>query len=286
VDPATLKVLQDKLEAGPQIAPGSEVYDYLRSRFAANSAGSGRFAAGAAAMGNGFSQAGLLRDRLLGVQAPDPSRSDEENFIGMLASLFMNRVAGSALWVFSEIFDAHDETTAGNQPKTFGKVCDKLALVFRTLANTPFDAKRSLLDVTTVMVNSEFSRTLRQTGRPIDKTGTDHNQLNNSFLLGGKGIRGGQIIGASDYASASETLTGAHKLLDPTSLKIMGRPFDFTTQRPSGATPEAFDAKLYLTSDSVVNTVLTAFQVPKEKQRALDRFGTMAPTLAALLSGT
>ncbi len=55
-----------------------------------------------------------------------------------------------------------------------------------------------MFDVTTVMVASEFGRTMRGAGLPIDQTGTNHNQFSNSILIGGKGIRAGMVLGASD----------------------------------------------------------------------------------------
>jgi hypothetical protein len=55
--------------------------------------------------------------------------------------------------------------------------------------DTPFDQTHNYHDVTTVLVSSEFSRTLRQRDRPIDATGTDHNPYCNSLLVAGKEIR-------------------------------------------------------------------------------------------------
>ena len=56
-----------------------------------------------------------------------------------------------------------------------------------------------MFDVTTVMIASEFGRTLRSLDSPIDNTGTNHNQFSNSVLIGGKGIRGGMVIGESRF---------------------------------------------------------------------------------------
>ncbi len=283
VDPITLSLLREKLTTHAPLQEGSEAFQFVHDRFAANSAGTGSFSAGTAQMLAGLGNTSALREKLLGIAKPNPQFKTEEQFVEMLGSVFSNHVSRSALWVFAEGFDTHGEKSAKAQPEIFKKVANRLAVIFRAMANTPYDDKRSLLDVTTVVVNSEFSRTMRQDQVAFEKTGTDHNQLNNSFLVGGKGVRGGLVFGASDFASVDEVLSPAHRALDEKSLKIMGRPFDFATSRPSLSLPEVFAPERYLTSDSVVNTIYSAFGVPRTKYRALDRVGTVAPVLSGLL---
>ena len=82
-----------------------------------------------------------------------------------------------------------------SQPKLFADAIGRIAALLKGLNDTPFDAKRSMFDVTTVMVASEFGRTMRALDMPIDQTGTNHNQFSNSILIGGKGIRAGMVIG-------------------------------------------------------------------------------------------
>ena len=82
-----------------------------------------------------------------------------------------------------------------------------------------------MFDVTTVMVASEFGRTLRAPDAPIDNTGTNHNQFSNSILLGGKGIRGGMVIGASDLRRRDRRRSRkAHLALDPHAREDDGLP--------------------------------------------------------------
>lgn len=284
LDPATATLLRTKLNGNTPIAPGSELHDFLSTRYGAIAGGTGRVSTGAKMMLDGFRAAPTLRDRLLDLETPDPNHKAEEQFVALLGSVFRHRVAGTALWTMVDAFDTHGADQAKNQPKLFTDVTERLALIFRTMMNTPFDATRSLLDVTTVVVNSEFSRTMRQLERPIDDTGTDHNQFNNSFLVGGKGIKGGQVIGASDMATAEEKPSDVHKNFDPKGLKLMGRAFDYSTQRPTDS-PSTFDPQKYLTSDSVVNTIYSLFSVSRGHFRTTDRDGKLAaPVIGALLS--
>ena len=141
-----------------------------------------------------------------------------------------------------------------------------------------------MLDVTTVMVASEFGRTMRSPDAAIDDTGTNHNQFSNSILVGGKGIRGGLVIGASDLRDEVEEPSAAHLQLDPMQEKTMGLPFDFGTMAPRSDLPSGFDIKDYLTIGSVVNTIYSLFGVPKEHHRVLRRELPTAPVLHGLLA--
>jgi len=133
------------------------------------------------------------------------------------------------------------------------------------------------------MVASEFGRTLRAPDAPVDATGTNHNQLSNSILLGGKGIRAGLVIGASDLEDETDEASPAHVKLDPLLEKSMGLPFDFATLMPRTDLPQRFDIQDYLTIGSVVNTIYELFGVPKEHYRVLRRELPMAPVLQRLL---
>jgi hypothetical protein len=134
------------------------------------------------------------------------------------------------------------------------------------------------------MVGSEFGRTMRQQGLPIDNTGTDHNPLSNTVLVGGAGIRGGLVVGASDLQSATEQPSGAHRTLDPSAVKTMGRPFDFATQTVRSDSPSTFVPGDYVQIASVINTVYSLFDVPTDKWRLVERNGEVAPILSSLLA--
>jgi hypothetical protein len=204
----------------------------------------------------------------------------------MMGQFFRTGAARSAILVLNPpdtYYDAHDVAAVKAQPRTIGSLASTLATVFAALRNTPFDRKRSLMDVTTFVFAPEFGRTLRQKGKPVDATGTDHNPLSNSLLVGGKGIRGGCVFGASDFVSANDTLSKAHLALDPERIKVMGRPFDFDRGIPRADLPEVFAASDYLGINSVVNTLYHLFGVPMERWRAVERNGPPARILKPLL---
>ena len=104
------------------------------------------------------------------------------------------------------------------------------------------------------------------------------------ILIGGKGIRGGLVIGASDLRDEVEEPSAAHVQLDPVLEKSMGLPVDFATLMPRSDRPAACDIKDYLTIGSVVNTIYALFGVPKEHYRVLRRELPTAPVLNGLLA--
>ncbi len=264
------------------------VVSYLSSRFAALGAGPGRFSTGSKAMMSGYASAPDLSRKLQKVTLtpPDKHPNPEAAFIELMSGLFREGICGSAMIAVSPSFehlDVHAGRTAKLQSQIYDSVADKVLRVFDLLAATPYDAKRSLFDVTTVMFASEFGRTLRQPNLPQNETGTDHNSLNNSLLIGGKGINGGLVIGETDWQTPDEELSGAHKILDASGLKLIGRPFDFATSKPSAEKPKHFDIEHYLNMASVVNTLYSSFTVPQAKWRNVKRDGPKAPVIKALL---
>ena len=120
-----------------------------------------------------------------------------------------------------------------------------------------------MFDVTTVMIASEFGRTLRSLDRRSTTTGTNHNQFSNSVLIGGKGIRGGMVIGASDFDTASARLSKAHLCArpGPGESRWAGRSIS-RRSRPRSDLPDAFALGDYLTIGSAINTIYSLFGVP------------------------
>lgn len=168
-------------------------------------------------------------------------------------------------------FDTHAETDAAKSPELFTKLFQDLAGLFEALVKTPFDAANglSMLDVTTVMISSEFSRTHGQSGKPSDKTGTDHNPQSNMVLLAGKGIKGDIVVGESDLDALGAdgnftNVSGAHKSLDSGLLKRMGKPYNFDTGAASSELPAEYKLDNYISAASVINTVLSGFGVAKD----------------------
>jgi hypothetical protein len=82
----------------------------------------------------------------------------------------------------------------------------------------PFDANRSVLDVTTVVLSGEFSRTARLNSAQ----GKDHNIHANSLALIGKGVRPG-TFGYADWRREDNGTIEPHA----------AKPIDLATGRPS-----------------------------------------------------
>ena len=282
--------MSEAMKAAPPFDPKHPVASFMNSRLAAlGAAGTGRFSAGTRAMMEAYAKAPDLARRL---QRLDPKSTKQEpdgdrRFIDLMAGVFREGICSNAILEIAPKrfgLDVHAASMARNQIEIYTDVVGRVRKLFDLLAETPFDATRSLFDVTTVMFASEFGRTLRQPGLPLGDTGTDHNSLNNSILIGGKGVRGGLVIGETDWRTPTETLSGAHKQLDPAGIKLMGKPFDFNTGRARADLPKTFEADDYLHTASVINTVYSLFSVPQSKWRTVKRDGPKAPVIRQLLA--
>ena len=124
---------------------------------------------------------------------------------------------------------------------------------------------------------------MRQSYSSIEKTGTDHNALNNTVLVGGKGIRCGQVIGERDFRTSQENLSQAHLKKDSSRIKFMGKAFDFKKQEVSQEKPVDYKIEDYLNSQSIVNTMLHLFGVSKDQHLKLSNSVGAAPILKNLL---
>ena len=270
------------------------VMDFIRSRLAANSGGAGAFSAGTRRMSAGSAQANGLAATLASMQFPTDDGDDPlKKALGVVGQYFLRGATRSAfitLPMQGEL-DTHGPTLAASQPTTYAKVVDDITTLFKTLKETIFDAAtgKTLLDVTTVMVASEFGRTMYQRGLSIDKTGTDHNPLSNEILLGGKGVKGGLVVGASDLQTVAadgnlEAFSGAHKRFDDDGMKTMGKPFDFDRLAAVDDLPADYDPAHYLTVASVINTVYKSFGIAATHYWTLGRNLPTAKTLDGLLA--
>ena len=275
------------LKVADSVDPSSALSRYLAGRFQGLGQGQSSFSLGASEMGNAFAASPSLVTQMKQLKIGDTDPDDELGFAGLATQMFRLGVARSAILCLGSNkvnFDTHDPMSAKAQPKNFADLTSTLAGVLKLFRETPYDSKRSLMDVTTFIISAEFSRTLRQFGKPIDQTGTDHNPSNNSVLVGGKGIQGGLVIGASDFRSSTETLSKAHLAADPGRFRMMGKPFDFSKSIPTDQLPASFDADLYLSFNSVINTVYSLFGIDSSQYRLVERNGAKAPVLNSLLS--
>jgi hypothetical protein len=283
LQPRSVAGLANALKHIQPLQSGGELTEFIRGRLTANAAGPGRLSAGSSLMRSGLDRAPRVHQQLAQLTAPSWQLSPEQQTVALIAQCFRLSISRSAIYSPTEFFDVHATEQAKNQPRLFASAIGKIATLFKGLVETPFDNRRSMFDVTTVMVASEFGRTMRASDAPVDDTGTNHNQFSNSILLGGKGIRPGLVIGESDLSDETDEASNAHVKLDPTLEKAMGRPFDFAKLAPRDDLPGGFDIKNYLTIGSVVNTIYSLFGVPKEHYRVLRRELPVAPVLRGLI---
>ena len=290
-DSRTIPVSKDGLAqlvsgVGALDAIAPSVDDFLHAESGALGDPTERFGAGVLSLDDATAASKELQRRIGQIRlgaVSDPLDAQ----LAVIREVFRLGIARGAMFAIDGddlFFDNHAPQAAKAQGPSFTELSNRLTRVFQYLAATPYDDHNSLLDVTTVIVGSEFGRTMRQLDRPIDDTGTDHNPLANSVLIGGSGIKGGLVIGATDFQSATEQLSGAHLALDPEQVKVMGRPFDFTSCTVRSDKPQTFAAGDYLQIASVVNTIYSLFGVPQDKWRTAVRSGPPAPVLSALLA--
>lgn len=234
--------------------------------------GAGVLADGCRAMRAGLDNAAGLAARLSTL--PPPFADGDAKLlkaVKVAAGYFKAGIADTCLVALEESgFDTHSETDAAKAPELHATLAADIATVLTFLAATPFDeaAGISMLDVTTVLMTPEFSRTHGQTGKPMTATGTDHNPLGNYAILAGRGIKGDIVVGATDLdeltaGNAFANVSDAHKALDKECLKRMGKPYDFTTGEVAAQLPSEYKLADYISAASVINTVLDAFDVPK-----------------------
>ena len=302
--PSALAGLAQTFKGGAADGLSGSTTSFIASRYQGLGTGSGGLSSGVRNLANGYAGSAELVDKIKGMELGDSGSSDGSGStvpdstpinLQVIGQFFQQRIARSlVIGIDGANFDTHDADSAANQPKLFGNAIDQIASLFKFMRDTPFDVDsgKSLFDVTTVLVGAEFGRTMRQMAAPsIDKTGTDHNPLNNSFLIGGKGIVGNLVIGSSDLTTLDaggniEGASGAHTQRDPGLLKLMGRPFDYATFRSSEAVPATYDPAHYLNFGSLANTIFDLFGVsgPATPYRRINQGSPRIPSLTPLLA--
>jgi hypothetical protein len=278
---ADAKTLVESVRSKVPLDPSSQVWQFITSRYAANS-GKRSFSSSAARMNSSIPSAAKLEDYIRGVELP---ASDTISFMDVVGQFFKKGISRSA--VISENIigmDAHAAVDARRCPGFAETIAARTKEAITFLKNTPYDDKRSLFDVTTLMVSSEFSRTMLQKEADFEDTGTDHNNFNNSIILAGKKIKMGQVIGQSDWRTEDEVLSKAHLAMDDGTKRIFGKPFDFTTGKPRTDLPEEFKIQDYLTVGSVINTLYSAFGVEEKHYREFERNAGKPPVISQLLN--
>lgn len=286
MSPDNAQQLINKLKERPLLESSSSLQKFIQSRLTVQMS-QGQFSKASQAYSKSLSETNSLADLLKKVQIDGTQTVEQIKFVSFISELFKSKISKSAILnINSQIAttDCHDPAAAKKHPEVIADIVLKVTTVLKAMRETPFDSSRSILDVTTVVVASEFGRTLKQPGKGVDETGTDHNALNNSILVGGKGIKGGLVIGSSDIQVSSEELSGAHKSVDANGNKTMGRPFNFADGVSVAVSPEKFAIDNYLTVASVTNTLYSLFGVPESQYRKTQNNGNVAPKIKHILS--
>jgi hypothetical protein len=293
LSPRAAKSFSERLAKLPPLTGKTPLKTFLKDRMVLAGRGKGSFSAAARAIDQALDRMPDLAEALRTIEVEPAADAQDDDVAGaakLIGELFKRGVTRSALFVFNtdlspkQNLDTHGGDDAKKLPTLIPKLMDDLATMLGHLAATPFDDQRSLLDVTTFTVATEFARTLRQTFLDFDKSGTDHNPLTNTVLIGGKGVRGGLVVGASDLQALDEAPSPAHKSQDKELVKMMGRPFDFAAGKPAEALPEVYREEDYISYSSVANSVYKIFGVGTDKYRLTRRNGPVAPAIDQLLS--
>ena len=125
---------------------------------------------------------------------------DVEDDSHVIAVALASEAVTTVSYFMDEEFDTHANHVKKHielQNASFSKISN----LMNTLKKLPYGSG-SIFDNTTLAVTTEFSRTPYLNGK--DTMGKDHNFMTNSVFLAGKGIQGGQTVGSSFVASASE----------------------------------------------------------------------------------
>lgn len=269
------------------------IQNFLRNRMMQISSGSGMLAAGSAKMNLALGSAQKLNSRLASMTFR--FAEDDSDLIRSLKVAHEYFKAGVTRSAFIQVdglsLDTHDMEAASEQPKSYATVVSNIEAVFDYLQTTPISDtdQRPLLEVTTVLINSEFGRTNYQIGNSMDKTGTDHNPFNNMMLIGGKGIKGDQVIGASDLDSLDEggnyrNVSPLHVTRDPEQIRRFGKPFDFEKFAVENRLPSDYVLDQHISIASIINMMYKMFNIDASKALKNARNGKNAPTLNGLLS--
>ncbi|MGE0527757.1 MAG: DUF1501 domain-containing protein [Bdellovibrionales bacterium] len=129
------------------------------------------------------------------------SGSVRQEWLAHAAAGFQTGLLNSAITTLDGELDTHSQHLQ-THPRALSAQFEEIATMVRFLKNTRYkETQFTLYDVTTFIYLTEFSRSAARQGRD----GTDHNPWDNSCLIGGCGIQGGQVVGASTVVPPSRT---------------------------------------------------------------------------------
>jgi hypothetical protein len=294
--------LSQTLADGPRIAEGSAAWRQILGRADANAQGDGSFSRGSSDLGQALRRARATGTAFAasttGEAALDPGvKPTLSSMVRQSLAFFSGGLTRVASIVVTDIVDRHAAPQAqADTVPTYTRIANEIARAIDLLKTTMFVDARGVatpfIDLTTFVITSEFNRTMRSKALPagasVGATGTDHNPLANSVIVGGRGIVGGLVVGESDLRECDDDgkllgVSGAHREKDASLDAVMGRPFDFAAQRLRTDLPERYDERDYITMPSLTNTILDVFDVPETSRFKLG--SAVAPMLGVLREG-
>ena len=180
---------------------------------------------------------------------------DRYKTVDFLSFAFSNKLTNCAYIPYRNVsIDSHQLGRAKKSKKSADGIVRFLDRTLTGLSERMLPNGQSILDASTVVITSEFSRTLRQIDSPIDRSGTDHNLYNNSWIFLGRGVPKDKIIGGSDLHDI-DIVNNPGRSLDPDYIRPMARELDPKTL--------AFGQGLFLRTGHMVAAIEKSFgEVP------------------------
>jgi len=126
----------------------------------------------------------------------------------LIALSFKNNLANNSCYTISKNLDSHSNHE-GTHLSEQVKAWEDVAKLLSTFKSIEWNNGKSMYDVTTFYITSEFSRTPALN----PSKGTDHNPLNNSAVIIGPGFKGNSVFGASRVVTADESTSGTSYLI-------------------------------------------------------------------------
>jgi hypothetical protein len=179
------------------------------------------------------------------------------------AALASGAVKQAFMYTQNGNFDSHsghERTHMRDQTQYWQRASDLMTL----FKNLPYkDTSESLFSKTTFLFTNEFSRTPALNGAIGRGAGKDHNPRTNSVVLAGRGVKGGQTIGASVLVTRAES--------ENNRPIHAGSPFDFQTGQALDFYSGQVDLEQiknktrFIRPENVAATIRDIFGVPADR---------------------
>lgn len=271
-DPKGAKALASTAHTASSLDTSPTLSEFILRRMELAGRGQGGFSQGSRLMHKGLSGQSQLVSYFSKINNFDDSDYDQSSSVypamNVINKYFRSGFTRSVIFAPEHNVDTHDAKSASTAPQLYSSIIEDIKGVLDFLKETPYDDQRSLLDVTTVCIASEFGRTMTQKSKSVDHTGTNHNPLGNSVIMAGKNVVTGQIIGQTDLQTLEEfhRVSGAHTQKDRHLLSVMGVPYDYVKGRSLvHAMPETYEPNHYIHFANIANSILNNFGIHSNK---------------------